>query len=246
MTETTPCEARVLALHALVDGELDPLAALELETHLRGCAACRAGLAQIEATRAALAGAALRSPAPPHLRRRIMARHAKPAPLRPLPWLGGATLGALAASVALLVAVPGGEDPAAEMVDAQIRSLQAGHLIDVQKSDRHTVKPWFNGRVTFAPPVADLAARGFPLVGGRLDVIARENVAVLVYRRRAHTINLFVRPTGAFGWSDRSGGSRAGYTVLRWQRRGLDFGAVSDLDPAELRQFEAEFVAATG
>lgn len=252
MTDRTlSCPDRALALHALVDGELDALGGLEIEGHLRVCGSCRAELARIEAVRAAMATGSLRHELPASLGQSINAiAGASPRSVAPSieprsrvsAWLGGGVLGALAAAVLLAVAVPGFTERglANALVDGQIRSLQGGHLVDVPSSDRHTVKPWFNGRIDYAPPVIDLADDGFPLVGGRLDVIQRESVAVLVYRRRAHTINLYIRPVRGpegFGGVQR----RSGFNLVQWSAEGLEFWAVSDLESDQLRQFQQLF-----
>lgn len=244
----TGCSDKEMALQALADGELDALAAVALEEHLRTCADCRAALDTLERLRAALRDPALREPAPEQLRARVMAQLPRPARARPQwhGWAGGAAAGALAASLALVLAVPQLTAPglAGELVDSHIRSLQGAHLIDVQTSDRHVVKPWFNGRVDYAPPVADLKAQGFPLVGGRLDVVEGRTVAVLVYRRRLHTINLFVRPASGLA---RAGSARHGsYALVHWVSGGLEYWAVSDVDPGDLAQFRKAFEAAAG
>lgn len=249
------CPEHAAALHAFADGELDVLASAALEEHLRRCGGCRAALDRIEATRARLADADLRLAAPDHLARRIAGMLAPPdhrvsrrsVLAQTGPWLGGGALGALAASLALLVLAPGVTEPglADALIDGQIRSLQSGHLVDVATSDRHTVKPWFNGRIPFAPPVVDLKPQGFALVGGRLDVVARENIAVLVFHRRLHTINLFIRPAPGLSLPIASGRQHAGYNVVRWVGGGLEFWAVSDLNQTELDQFRAAFEQAT-
>ena len=157
---------------------------------------------------------------------------------------GGVT--ALAASFALvMVAAPATQGLPAELVAAQVRSLQAQHLVDVATSDRHTVKPWFNGKIDFAPPVMDLADQGFPLVGGRLDYADNQVVAAVVYKRRAHTINLFILPSRPQPWrlAWPGAGTRTSYSVIRWTQGGLDFWAVSDLEAGELEQFHKDFAA---
>lgn len=248
-----PCADQQLALHALVDGELDALAAQAVEEHARGCGGCRAELERIETLRALLSGQSLRHALPQGLHERIMATTGAPNPFSEarrswaVPWLGGGVVGALAASLALWLVVPDIAEPGLvdALVDGQIRSLQGAHLVDVLTSDRHTVKPWFNGRIAYAPPVVDLRPEGFPLIGGRLDVVARENVAVLVYKRRLHTINLTIRPAPPLSSPLASKGHRAGYNLVRWTAGGLEFWAVSDLDAAELRDFREALVAAT-
>jgi anti-sigma factor RsiW len=129
-------------------------------------------------------------------------------------------------------------------VSAHIRSLQAGHLMDVETSDQHTVKPWFNGKLDVAPPVIDLTAQGFRLLGGRLDYIDGEPVASVIYQRRKHIINLFV--ARRLGASQASAKLEAiqGYNVRNWSEAGLDFWAVSDIAPDELNEFGQMIVAA--
>ena len=125
-----------------------------------------------------------------------------------------------------------------ELVTGHVRSLMVDHLTDVAASDRHTVKPWFNGKLDFAPPVADLAKGNFPLTGGRLDYIGGRPVAALVYGRRAHVINVFVSTAAPAGPATLSHG---GYNVVRWRSDDLTFWAVSDLNLRELEEFGAAF-----
>lgn len=245
---TQPCPDRALALQAMLDGELDPLTTAALEDHMRGCTACREALAQDEQLRRALRSSGLNGTAPIQLRTRIeslaKARENRPgaSPRRnTLPWLGGGAIGALAASLVLLLTIPAITVPtlADEVVSGQIRSLQTGHLVDVATSDRHTVKPWFNGRIDYSPPVVDLAQRGFPLVGGRLDVLQGRTVAALVFKRRLHTINLYVRPQPVGGFDAAM--QREGFSLERWASGGLEYWAVSDIPPEELEQFRRAF-----
>ena len=136
-----------------------------------------------------------------------------------------------------------GEGLESQLVDAQVRSLEVQHLVDVPTSDRHVVKPWFNGKIDFAPPVVDLIAQGFPLAGGRLDHLAGRDVAAIVYRRRAHVINLFVW-NGA-GPAAPTLSRREGYSLVHWGANGLTFWAVSDVDSADLLTFQKEYAAET-
>ncbi|MFO1055930.1 MAG: hypothetical protein U1E53_03070 [Dongiaceae bacterium] len=195
--------------------------------------------ARLAAAAAAAAAAADPAPALP-LRR--------PRPRRS--WQRAPAL-ALAASLALVAVLSGGIGYYAglgvpqdgglveQLVDSHVRSLQAEHLTDVASTDQHTVKPWFDGRIDSAPPVRDLAAEGFPLVGGRLDYLDGRPVAALVYRRARHPINLFVWPHQAGTARPDLATERRGYNVRHWQAGDLDFWLVSDLEMSELAQLEA-------
>ena len=253
----THCVDRELALNALFDGELDSLNAAEVEAHVRTCAACSDYLATLTDVRILLASAALEDKAPYSLRQRIAALAETPdidltVPKRAsathyLPWLGGGAVGALAASLALMVATPqvSVADLPDQLIAGHIRSLQAAHLTDVLTSDRHVVKPWFNGRIDFSPPVVDLMQQGYPLVGGRLDYIGDRPVAALVYRRRLHTINLFVRPAPPNASASPSTIRRHSYNIVHWMAGDLDYWAVSDVDPGDLALFHQQFAKAT-
>jgi anti-sigma factor RsiW len=243
------CPDQELLLHALVDGELDAGNAATLEAHVAGCAGCAADLAAIREVKARLAAQPLAYAAPASLHARLdaaLAEATAPPPRRRLgseTWVMAGAMGAVAASLALFAIVPSGQSLEGQLVDAQARSLEAQHLVDVATSDRHTVKPWFNGKVDFAPPVVDLAPQGYPLVGGRLDRVDGRRAAALVFRRRAHAINLFIWPGVApeAPLLER----KDGYSLVRWGRGGLVFWAVSDVDPADLVGFQKVFAAAT-
>jgi anti-sigma factor RsiW len=248
----TACDDRLLLLHGLVDGELDAANSIALEAHLKSCEGCAAEVHRLEALRGLLSDPALRHRAPAGLRDRITgaladaaapSRKAVRAPRRAGPWLAGGAFTAIAASFALLLAMPQLTTvPMQEqLVSSHVRSLLANHLTDVQTSDRHVVKPWFNGRIDFAPPVVELAPQGFPLVGGRLDYIGGRVVPAIVYRRRLHTINLFVMPAGSLSSPAPISARRDGYSLVRWTRGGLQYWAVSDLEPAELELFRQSF-----
>jgi anti-sigma factor RsiW len=245
------CPDKELLLHALVDGELDAGNVLALEAHVATCAGCAAELAAIREVKAQLKAAPLAYTAPQSLLDRMdaaLAQAEAPPPSRRgasrvESWVLSGTGAAIAASLALLAILPSGVSLQSELVDAQARSLEAQHLVDVQTSDRHTVKPWFNGKIDFAPPVVDLVAQGYPLVGGRLERIDGRRVAALVFHRQAHVINLFVWPGDAPAAPLTQ--QKDGYNLIRWGQGGLVFWAVSDCDPSALTGFQKDFAAAT-
>lgn len=254
------CVEAEIMLHALLDGELDAGHAYEVEAHVANCAGCAQKLAAFRALRTIMAEARLKEPAPAQLRSRIDTAIASP-PARVVAssrflqpsrrsFFGGVATGAvlsgaLAASLVLtFFRNDGDQNVADEIVSAHIRSLQPGHLMDVETSDQHTVKPWFDGKVDVAPPVIDLTAQGFTLLGGRLDYIDGEPVASVVYRRRKHIINLFVARHLGTEHSFVTARTVQGYNVRHWSNQGLDFWAVSDLDPEELGEFVQKISAA--
>ena len=245
------CEEASVLMHALIDGELDAGHAREVEAHIAGCPDCTARLREFNELRQAMTPTSLRYTAPASLRARIEGK--LPAP-RSVPSrravLGGFAAGAgataIAASGLLLMVMRGDEQKRIldEVVSAHLRSLQAQHLIDVASSDQHTVKPWFNGRLDAAPPVADLTAQGFTLLGGRLDYVDAKPVAAIVYRRRVHIINLFCAPAPGSGHRGATMESLHGFNVRRWSENGLNLWAVSDIEADELQDFGEKFEAA--
>jgi anti-sigma factor RsiW len=242
-------EARIL-LHALIDGELDAGHAREVEDHAAGCPACAAQLAAWRDMRKAVAAADLRYTAPPALRRRIEASLPQPlAPSRRAVLRGfamGSVVSAIAATgvVAIVLRSDDEQRIMSEVVSAHLRSLQAGHLTDVLSTDQHTVKPWFNGKLDVAPPVVDLTAQGFTLTGGRLDYIDARAIGAIVYRRRAHVINLFVAQTASTERRAARIETMQGFNIRSWSERGLNYWAVSDLAADELAEFGDKFEAA--
>jgi anti-sigma factor (TIGR02949 family) len=222
-----------------IDRELDPDSAAAVRHHIDGCADCRRLVAEREAL-----GRLVRStpyyPAPDRLRARVAAQAARSAPVRRITFW--------AAAAALVVSVAGGtmllrsgaargDAMVDEVVSGHVRSLMADHLFDVRSTDQHTVKPWFLGKLDFSPPVADLAATGFPLVGGRLDYLAGQPVAALVYQRQKHTINVFVSPERGNALAVIDARSVRGFHVRHWVRDGMSFWAVSDVNDGELTEF---------
>ena len=255
------CEETSILLHALIDGELDAGHAREVEGHVATCPRCAAQLRDYRAMRQALSAPALRYQAPAGLRARIEgalpSRPATAAPSRRGLFkgfaLGSVMSAALAASLVLFV-VNKEEDKRilGDVVSAHLRSLQGDHLIDVQTSDQHTVKPWFNGKLDVAPPVVDLTAQGFTLIGGRLDYLDGRPVASIVYKRRAHIINLFVAQANSQGLGSQTLVSERGaaietlqgFNIWRWAFSDLSFWAVSDINAEELQEFGDKFEAA--
>jgi len=244
-------EARIM-LHALLDGELDAGHAREVEAHIAGCPDCAAEFAAQTEMQRVLADTNLRYTAPASLRDRIEA--SLPEPQRQQPtrrfllrgFAMGSAVSALAATgiVAVVLRQDDQQRILSEVVSAHLRSLQAGHLIDVVSTDQHTVKPWFNGKLDVAPPVIDLTAQGFTLVGGRLDYIDARAIGAVVYKRRQHVINLFVAQTSSTEHRPPKTQTMQGFNCRRWGERGLNFWAVSDIGADELAEFVDKFETA--
>jgi len=245
------CDEATILLHALIDGELDASHAHAVETHAAGCPRCAAELTATHELRQALRGNNLSYTAPPSLRGSIDRAVPQPSAVtsrRAL--LKGFALGSVvsaAAAASLSFVIIGGNHDnriLSEAVSAHLRSLQADHLTDVLSSDQHTVKPWFNGRIDLAPPVIDLTAQGFTLIGGRLDFIDGKPVAAIVYRRRVHVINLFVMQGLGSALPSPKLEVIQGFNILRWADQSFNLLAVSDLAQDELEEFGTKFEAA--
>lgn len=247
------CDFAHSLLHGYLDGELDAARAAEFEHHLENCHECTATLGATESLRSSLQRAQLYETAPAALRTRIRSEikvatstvgGQRSTAWR---WLAVAAAMLLVASVSWF-ALPKFKTStpatvtAAELIDAHIRSLQAGHLTDVASTDQHTVKPWFDGKLDFAPPVRDFTDEGFPLVGGRLDVLGGQSVAALVYGRRKHFVNVFVWPTHEADTSIYPPGSQQGYQWVHWRHQGMEFCAVSDVSAPDLHELAQLFV----
>jgi len=245
------CEEAEILLHALIDGELDAGHAREVETHVAACPRCAAALTAYRQMSRAVAGAGLRYTAPPALRQRIEAALPQPRVTSRRDLLKGFAMGsavsALAATGLVAVVLRGDDEQRilSDVVSAHLRSLQAGHLTDVVSTDQHTVKPWFNGRLDVAPPVIDLTAQGFTLVGGRLDYVDARAIGAVVYRRRQHVINLFVSQTATTERQPARIETIQGFNIRRWSDRGLNYWAVSDIGADELAEFGDKFETAS-
>jgi anti-sigma factor RsiW len=245
-------------LHGYLDGELDLVSALGLERHLQDCPTCGEAYRRLRALQGALRSAPLRWEAPPSLEGRV--RSVLRESGRPPHWVTPSRLrlGLAAAAAAALLALvgwalartwtaPSADDLLTQqVVAAHVRSLLAAQRVDVPSSDRHTVKPWFQGRLDFPPEVPDLEAEGFRLVGGRLDYLSERPVAALVYQRRKHLVNLFTWPASDPAGQAPRAATRQNQHLVRWAQGGMNYWAVSDLNAEELQQFVQAVRAAVG
>lgn len=244
----TACPDKEALLHGLLDGELDAANAKACEEHLKTCPGCAQALGELQALSARLSAPGVAYRAPPALRARIEGLvDAEARPARRLraaaPWMFSGGFAALAASLAIAMVQANVAVLEDQLVASHVRSTLASHLVDVETSDRHVVKPWFNGRIDFAPPVVELADAGYPLVGGRLDYLDDRVVAALVYRRNRHVINLFVWPSQPGPKLPPGPALRSGYSVAHWRSHGLEFWAVSDIEAGDLEAFRRAFAA---
>jgi anti-sigma factor RsiW len=237
-------------LHGYLDDELDVAHAGEMEAHLAACASCRREHEQYLSLRSLLRERAPRFAAPARLRSQVQAslrsarRVQRLRDWAPMGWLQFA--GSLAAAIVLSSTVTyywmlasNTDRAVGDVVEAHVRALVTNHITDVASSDRHTVKPWFNGKLDFSPPVKDLAAEEFPLVGGRLDYIGGRPVAVLLYRHNQHWISVFVWPDQTDKDGARRAFSKHGYDITSWSGAGMHFYVVSDIAGPELGRFVA-------
>jgi anti-sigma factor RsiW len=243
------CRETQTLVQGYVDGELDLVKSLEIEQHLQECPACAQAHASLQAVRAAIKNSSLYFQAHPGLERRVQSSVRGAIPADRTPRVSPRRLLAVAASLALIMAagwglvraLPARSDEAfltRELVASHVRSqMLPSHRFDVASSDPHTVKPWFEGKLDFAPPVKDLADQGFPLVGGRLDYLHNRPVAALVYQRRKHSLNLFIWPSASGSEGATTTVTRQGYRLYQWTQSGMTYWAVSDLNDRELQEF---------
>ncbi|HTH48813.1 MAG TPA: anti-sigma factor [Candidatus Limnocylindria bacterium] len=253
------CEQASPLIQPYADGELDAARIPELERHLRDCPACAQARRNQQNLKKAFKNEALFFAAPAELRRNLerelraqAGRAPEPKPSRwrwSWNWLNTASVSFATVCLAGLLALAFNRPSARqqleqELVSGHIRSLMADHALDVVSTDQHTIKPWFDGKLTFAPPVKDLAAQEFPLVGGRLDYLGGKPVAALVFHRHKHVINLFIWPAPDSDTAPAAAAPHAGYQLIHWTRAGMTCWAVSDLNARELLAFAQAWTSA--
>jgi anti-sigma factor RsiW len=244
------CQQTQDLLHGYIDSELDLISNIELERHYDECEICARERDKQLALRSLIRDSAPYFDPSDLLLKRIQktlraAQKAEAnAGLIPRNWLVVAAsvviLAVFALSIWTIVSSRSRyptDELAQEIVSSHVRSLMVSHLTDVPSSDQHTVKPWFDGKLDFAPTVKDLSSQGFPLVGGRLDYIGNRSTAALIYQRQKHYINVFVWPSTGTIDQPPQALSRQGYNLFHWTKSGMTFWAVSDLNGAELQEF---------
>ncbi len=239
------CE-QVPLIHAYVDGELDLLKHLEIESHVGECEICQSEHQEQLKLRTLVRDGARYFCAPEIMRKQIEKQSAThvSAVSYSRRWLAAAAAVILALSGVLMWMIVSARSQshtdnllAEEIVSSHVRSMMLSHLVDVASTDQHTVKPWFNGKLDFAPDVKDFADHGFPLLGGRLDYIDHHTAAVLVYQRRKHSINLFIWSSPGVIDEPAQQFSRQGYNLVHWNKSGVSYWAVSDVNSTDLTEF---------
>ncbi len=235
-------------ISAFIDGELDPIVAQEIERHIEECHACLAELNRMQWLAKSLGEKPIPYELPPGLQSRVRKAILREAGVGLHRFTRSPRVLVLALSAFVIVAATWWvtarfystsreELLTQEILQSHVRSLMPDHLIDVPSADQHTVKPWFDGKVDFSPTVPDLSAEGFVLVGGRLDYVDDRTVAVIVYNRRLHVINLFTWPNSSKGEKEFSLETDKGYHLISWHREGMTYFAVSDVSSADLKEF---------
>jgi anti-sigma factor RsiW len=243
-TTEMDCATAESLVDAYLDGELPVAEALAFEQALESCPPVRHRLADARALRAGFQALAYhRAPAAlaASVEKLLPQPARRPATRLDAGWMRMAATILVALGIGWLggryLPLPAGGDDTAEIVAGYLRTTMAERPVEVASSDHHTVKPWFSGKIDYAPPVYDLTTDGFPLLGGRIDLIDGRKVAVLVYRRNRHTLALFTWPDAAR--SAPTIDHRDGFAIEGWAQNGFAFRAVSDLAPDELKQFAA-------
>jgi anti-sigma factor RsiW len=245
------CDDARAQVSAYLDGELGLEASLAIERHVAECAECAALLRRRRALSSVIASSVHAAPCPAKVRHSVerMIRTSIPTPRGRIlqgGWRWASAAALLAVAGGALVLVRARVDythrevlVAQQVVSNHIRSLLADHAIDVASSDRHVVKPWFAGKLDFAPTVPDLSQSGFELLGGRWEYLEGHDAAALVYKRRRHVINLFIWPGAELASAAEDSGTERGYQFVHWVQNGTSYWAVSDLNLEELKQFAA-------
>lgn len=242
------CQEAQHLLHGYLDGELDLLGSLQIEEHISACPSCARDYQNQQALTEAMREGSLYFDAPANLQKRVRSlvreenKRERGQSTWSWRWLAaGASLALLAIVIGVLVLGQSGANTdellAQEVISSHVRSLMANHLMDIENSNQHVVKPWFDGKLDYSPTVMDLATQGFPLVGGRLDYIGNRPVAALVYQRRQHFINLFIWPAAGESNGKNKMAVRQGYNLIHWNHSGMTYWAVSDLNISELQEF---------
>jgi anti-sigma factor RsiW len=241
------CPDVLRLLHPYSDGELDVVRHVQIEEHLAECAACAEQEKHLRSLRAAISSPSLYHRAPAALRTRVQLATSPVTRGRGRSLVQLATIAAgvllligTFATVGILLSRVGtaADDRLAEWVVAShVRSLQVDHLTDVASTDRHTVKPWFRGKLDFSPEVPDLSQQGYALSGGRLDYLADRPVAAIIYFRQSHAINLFTWPAVNDEAKAVRALARQGFHIRHWQRSGMTYWAISDLNDQEFDDF---------
>lgn len=252
------CQETRELLDSYVDSELDVVTALQFERHLKECTSCQALCQRYGQFTRAVRTNLPRFDAPAALEAKIRSQlgirgetHSRTSARAFVDWRGWAIaasfVGVLLLTGTLLTLLNRSTGPqvlAEQVVSSHIRSLMANHLSDVASTDQHTVKPWFSGKLDFAPVVKDLAAEGFPLIGGRLDYLDDRAVAALVYKHRQHIINLFLWPSQDSDLSPRALTVK-GFNIAHWTQAHMTYWAISDLNAAELKDFARDLKASS-
>ena len=242
------CTEAQYLLHAYIDAELDVANGLEVEQHLQKCPDCQRDYHDCQALRTAIRSDALYFQTPELLQKRVQSSLRKkeqlPTLSRVVPWKWLSVAAALLFAafgiwgLMQLGSTPSGQNNMAQQVlDSHVRSLMASHLIDVPFSNQHNIKPWFEGKLDFSPPVIDLTTQGFTLIGGRLDYLDNQPVAAIVYKCGNHVINFFVWPATRRNGPEPISTTLQGYNLIYWKAYGMNCWAVSDLNLSEMQQF---------